>query len=182
MGSLIRHVALVGLMGAGKTSVARTLAPRLGWPQVDNDATLARRTGDTARELEHEVGVERLHALEADQLLGALSAPERSVLGAAASTIEDARCREALSAPEVFVAWLRAPVSVLADRARRGRHRPELGAADLDVLLERQAKVRDPLFESVANLVVDASQGSPEGLAREIEGAVRGAESKRRGR
>ncbi len=181
MGLVIRHVVLIGLMGAGKTSVGRELAPRLGWRYVDNDATLARRTGDTARELEHEVGVERLHDLEADQLLGALSAPERSVLSAAASTIEDARCREALLAPEVFVAWLRAPVPVLADRARRGRHRPELGAAGLDVLLERQAKVRDPLFESVADLVVDASQGSPEQLAREIEGAVRGAESKRRG-
>ena len=169
---VIRHVAILGLMGVGKSSVGAELVRRLGWPFVDNDAALAARTGGTPRDVEREVGAERLHDLEAQQLLEALAAPGPTVISAAASTIEDDRCRRALSSPDVFVVWLRAPTALLAARARRGDHRPELGS-DLDALNRRQIDVRERHFRSAADLVIDASVSSPARQAARIEARLR---------
>jgi shikimate kinase len=170
---VIRHVVILGLMGAGKSSVGNALAKRLGWPHHDNDASIGIRTGETAREITRTEGLDELHRLEADDLLAAL-APEAeapTIISGAASVIDDARCREALVSPDVFVAWLRADASVLADRASRGRHRPEI-EPDLEALLERQARERDPLFESVADLVLDAASSTPDELALHLEAAL----------
>jgi shikimate kinase len=166
-----RHVVVVGLMGAGKTSVGRELARRLAWPHVDSDASLAARLGETARDLVHEAGAEELHRIEADLLLEALATPGPSVISAAASTIEVDRCRVALAAPDIFVVWLRADPSILADRARRGRHRPELDP-DLDALLRRQSQERGPLFESVADLTLDPGSATPTELVDQLEQAA----------
>src|SRR3954454_6726227 len=158
-------------MGAGKTSVGRELARRRGWLHVDSDASLAARLGETARDLEHKAGADELHRIEADLLLEALAVPGTSVISAAASTIEVDRCRKALAAPDVFIVWLRADPSILAARARRGGHRPELDP-DLDALLRRQIEQRDPLFESVADLTLDAGSATPMELVDQIEEAA----------
>ena len=62
-------VVLMGLMGAGKTTVGRGLAARLGWPFHDSDDDLARATGVTARQLVARDGTVVLHAVEAAVLL-----------------------------------------------------------------------------------------------------------------
>jgi shikimate kinase len=166
---VIRHVVILGLMGAGKSSVGRELAARIGWPHHDNDVSIGVRTGETAREIEATEGLGELHRLEADDLLMALEprAPAPSIISAAASVIEDPRCREALAAPDVFAVWLRADAAILAARAARGRHRPEI-EPDLEALLRRQDAQRGPLFESVADLVLDAGASTPAALADQI--------------
>ncbi len=79
----VRHVVLVGLMGAGKTTVGRRLAARLGWPWHDSDADIEAATGLTVRDLRERDGVEAMHDLEAAQLLHALVGawPERHLRG-----------------------------------------------------------------------------------------------------
>ena len=166
----VRHIVLLGLMGAGKSTVGRLLARRLGWRYRDNDASLTVETGSSAREINAELGTEVLHRLEAQDLLDALASTDRAVVGAAASTIENPDCRAALVQPSVFGVWLRVEPAVLAARAQRGRHRPEL-AADLETLLARQHARRAPLFESVARLVVDGS-ASPDAIVAAIEAAL----------
>jgi len=172
----VRHVVIVGLMGVGKSSVGRRLAIRLGWRFVDSDAMIAEQTGETARSIAAHGSIDELHALEARTLLTALRDARPSVVGAAASTIEDDDCRAALGEPEVFVAWLRAPVRLLAERVTRAGHRPLVddrsARSRVDVLSE-QARIRDPLFESIADLTVDVVSRAPSKSAKEIEAAVR---------
>ena len=98
-----RHILLVGLMGAGKTTIGRELAGRLGRPFLDSDAQLAALGGRTAREIAAADGIERLHELEATALLAALDEPVPSVIAAAASVIEDPASRAALVAPDLAV-------------------------------------------------------------------------------
>lgn len=154
-------------MGSGKTTVGRQVGSRLGWPYHDNDVALRARTGDSARTLERESGVDELHRLEAEDLLAALGEDGPSVMSAAASVVEDHRCLKALAAPAVFVVWLRADPAVLLERVRRGRHRPKLDP-DLEALLRRQVETRGPLFASVADLTLDATTASPEELADHV--------------
>jgi shikimate kinase len=148
-----QHIALVGLMGSGKTTVGRSIAAVLGRVMRDSDEDISAQTGLTAAEYSAAHGIDALHALEAVLLLDALASAEPVVVAAAASTIEDARCRAALG--DAFVIWLKAAPPVLATRAQSSRHRP----LDTDAVaqLEAQARRRAPLFAAVADQVVDVT-------------------------
>ena len=167
---MARHIVVVGLMAAGKTEVGRRLAARLGRPWRDSDLHIEARAGLTVRELRDRDGVDAMHALEATQLLEALADPEPTVISAAASTVDVPECREALTAPDVGVVWLRASPEVLARRfASSDKHRPEFGDSPLQFLTE-QAVRRDPLFASLDPVIIDVDAIRPrEAVDRALE-------------
>jgi shikimate kinase len=149
---------VLGLMGAGKTSVGALLAEGLGRPMRDSDADLAARHGMTASEIADRHGREYLHDLEARHLLDALGERPTPVVCAAASVVGRPDCRQALGA--AYVVWLDAPPDVLADRFESGPHRPRYHA-DVRVMLAEQDARRRPHFAAVADLVVDVSTRDP---------------------
>ena len=102
-----------------------------------------------------------MHELEARQLLDALADPAPSVISAAASTIEVEACREAMTAPDVALVWLRASPRSLARRfASADEHRPEFGSSP-EAFLTEQAARRNPLFASLDPIVVDVDAITP---------------------
>jgi shikimate kinase len=157
----VGHIVLVGLMGSGKTTVGAALAAALGVPHRDSDADIERETGMTGREHAARDGIDALHALEASHLLDALEAPGVSVIGAAASTLDDPACRSAMRDPDHLVVWLDASPATPAARLQRGDHRPELGA-DMTAVLEAQATQRVPALREVADLTLDATRSPAE--------------------
>jgi shikimate kinase len=160
----LRHVVLVGLMGAGKTTVGRRLAARLGWPWHDSDADVEAATGLTVRELRDRDGLDAMHDLEAAHLLHALAAPGPSVISAAASVVDAETCRTALAATDVAVVWLRGSPAVLARRFAEGRHRPAYGTSPED-FLEQQARRRDPILRSLDPTIIDIDAIDPDTAA-----------------
>lgn len=168
----IRHIVLVGLMGAGKTTVGARVAARLGWSFRDSDAEITGQTGRTVRALRDEGGVDAMHALEARQLIDALTDPGPSVVAAAASVIDVAECRIALASAGVLVVWLRGSPDVLAERFGSQAHRPAYGA-DPATFLADQALRRDPLYAGLDPLIVDVDRIDPEAGVTEIERHVR---------
>lgn len=173
-GRSIRNIVLVGLMGSGKTTVGIRLAERLGWPFRDSDADITGDTGRTVRTLRDELGVEAMHALEAQQLLRVLAESGPSVVAAAASVIEVAECRAAMTGSDVAVVWLRASPATLAERFGSDLHRPAFGA-DPATFLAEQAAVREPLYAAVGTLVLDVDGDDPEALVARIADALGGA-------
>jgi shikimate kinase len=149
-----RHVALLGLMGTGKTAVGTRLATALGVRFDDNDSRLAAASGLTPRELRNRDGIVVLHSLEAKHFLGALRSPTPGVVSAAASVVEDSSCREALCRPEIWAIWLRVEPSTLAARFHREAHRP-IFSDDLQGFFDNQLAARAPLYQSVSDSVVD---------------------------
>jgi len=150
-----RHVVLLGLMSAGKTSVGRRVAERLGRPLIDGDALLEARTGCTAAEIADAEGIEHLHGLEAEIVLEALTSAESAVIAPAASVIEVDAVRAALA--DHVVVWLAAPAAYLAQKAGEKDHRPLLNDGDPLALFERQLAVRAPLAVAMAALVIDVA-------------------------
>lgn len=168
--SSTRHVVLLGLMSSGKSSVGRRVAKRLGRPLVDGDEVLEERHGRTAAEIADAEGIERLHELEAEVALAALAHPEPAVIGPAASAIDSAEVREALTGH--MVVWLSAPATYLAERAAKKAHRPLLGDGEALALFERQLTEREPLVLPLADLVVDVAALSKKEQAKAITAAV----------
>jgi len=165
------RILLVGLMGSGKSSVGRAIAARTGWPCLDNDEELQRRTGSTAAELLALQGLPGLRAAESEVLTAVLATPPPLVAGVAAGTVLDPVDRARLRAGG-HVVWLRPPVAALAERAFGAPHRPWLDEAPLEVL-RAMASERDPLFAAVAHQVVDTVALSPDEVAEQVVAAVR---------
>jgi shikimate kinase len=145
------HVVLVGMMGVGKTTTGASLAARLGWPLHDCDVDLEARTGRTGAELTAGEGLDRLHELEEEILLEALTMPAPLVVTAAGSVVDSERARSELAA-RAEVVWLDAPVADLVVRMASGAHRRSLEAETVAALLaERRADL-----EALADLRLDA--------------------------
>jgi shikimate kinase len=154
-----RHVVLLGLMGAGKTSVGRRVAARLRRELVDGDAVLEERTGGrTAADVAAAEGIDGLHALEAQIALEAVASTTPAVIGPGASVIEVDAVRDALAGH--VVVWLTASATYLAERAVQKDHRPLLDDGDPEELFTHQLAIRTPLVAPLADLVIDVASMS----------------------
>jgi len=149
------NIYLVGLMGAGKTTVGRQLAKRLGRSFVDSDHEIEARTGvkiPVIFDLEGESGFRQREA----QIIAELAANRNLVLatGGGAVLNPETRCRLRASG---WVVYLDVPPQVLYERTRLDRNRPLLRVDDPLKKLESLHAERDPLYREIAHLVVDGS-------------------------
>jgi shikimate kinase len=144
--TLDRHVVIIGMMGAGKTTLGRALARRLGVPYEDSDDAIHARYGRPGRDLAEAHGVSWLHHLEAETLLHQLEATEPAVISAAASTVDSPECVAAMTRM-AHVCWVRVPMEELMVRVLAGEHRRPMDVAELNQRWER----RKPIFEELAD-------------------------------
>jgi shikimate kinase len=165
------QLVLIGLMGTGKTTIGRVAAARLRRPMLDSDAEIEAREGASVRELQERWGAERLHRLEATILLQALAGAQPSVICAAASTIDDERCRAALRAPGVITVWLRATLATLVARYDADPHRPRYPQGTAAALAEQLA-ARTERYAAVATLTIDVDDLTPEQVMARLGPAI----------
>jgi shikimate kinase len=156
-----RHVVLVGMMGAGKSTVGRRLASRLGRPFVDADDELVRRSGRSVREWFEEQGEGAFRAAEGELLADLLAAPGASVIASGGGVVLADANRAALR-DHALVVWLRAGAPFLASRVRQKPHRPLLDE-DPGSTVARLVAERAALYEEVADVVVDVDPFHAEG-------------------
>jgi shikimate kinase len=159
------RVLLVGMMGAGKTTVGHALESLLGWPYFDNDELLRRAVGKDTRRVQQEDGEAALRRAESAALDVALAEGGPLVAGVAGGVVIDPLDRQRLRCGG-FVVWLRAELSTLARRVA-GSERPWLGRNPLPALQELYAGRAD-LYASVATLVVDVDVLPPDLVALRI--------------
>jgi shikimate kinase len=161
-----RNIFLVGLMGAGKTTVARQLARRLGKTFYDTDHEIERRTGVRVQVIFEIEGEPGFRAREA-QMLDSLTALQDVVLGTGGGVVLKPENR-ALLASRGFVIYLRAQPRDLYQRTRHDKSRPLLATDDPLAKLEELQRVRDPLYREVADLIVDTGRQSVGALVDQV--------------
>jgi shikimate kinase len=145
---MVDKIVLVGMMGAGKTTVGAALAERLGWTHCDSDAQVVADTGRTVPELFAERGEAAFRAEEARVLAEALSRPEPVVVSAAGGVVLSEDNRALLADPQLLIR-----------RVGTGRGRPLLDDDPAANLLELY-EARRPLYEAVAQITVDVDNRS----------------------
>ncbi|HEY6239207.1 MAG TPA: shikimate kinase [Burkholderiales bacterium] len=147
---------LVGMMGAGKTTVGRQLAKRLGKAFLDSDREIEARTGVRVAvifDIEGEAGFRRREA----EVIEQVTALDDIVLATGGGAVLDSRNRELLKT-RGFVIYLHAPPVVLWQRTHTDKSRPLLQGDDPREKLEALYALRDPLYREVADLVIDTGR------------------------
>jgi len=165
------NIFLVGLMGAGKTSVGRLLAKRFGKTFYDSDHEIERRTGvriPVIFEIEGEAG---FRAREAG-VLGEIVLHEDIVLATGGGAILREDNRRALKEHGTVV-YLRASPFDLWQRTRHDRSRPLLQTPDPRRKLEELFNDRDPLYREIASVTVETGSQSLRKLANQLEHGLR---------
>lgn len=150
------NIYLVGLMGAGKTTVGRQLAKRLGRTFYDSDHEIEVRTGvriPTIFEIEGEEGFRRREV----QTIAELTLERGVVLATGGGVVLNAENRVRLH-DTGWVVYLNVVPELLFERTRHDRNRPLLHVGDPLAKLKELYAVRDPLYREVAHLVVDGSR------------------------
>ena len=161
------NIFLVGLMGAGKTSVGRLLARHLHKSFHDCDHEIERRTGvriPVIFDIEGEAGFRARETV----VLRELVALKDIVLATGGGAVLRAENRRAL-VENGAVVYLRASLDDLWRRTRHDRSRPLLQIADPRARLAELYDERDPLYREVASIIVDTGNQSLRRLAHSIE-------------
>lgn len=148
----VTQLVLVGLMGAGKSTIGRIVADRLGRQLVDTDDAIQHRTGKSVRELWERGGEAAYRALESSVVVDALRDATPLVVAAPGGVVLDPAARHAMK--DAFVVWLDVDPSILATRVRPDDHRPLLGR-DPRAVLSTMAVEREHLYREVADTIIE---------------------------
>ncbi|HEX6475732.1 MAG TPA: shikimate kinase [Acidimicrobiales bacterium] len=167
---MAEHVFIVGMMGAGKTTIGRLLAERLGWRHLDSDEQVARDTGQTVPEIFARRGEPAFRAAEARALAAAAVADTPTVVSVAGGAVLDPDNRHVLRRGGVVV-WLRAEVETLARRVGDGAGRPLLGDDPAEALRHLYAQ-RRPVYQELAQVVVDVDGVDARTVAERVLAAL----------
>lgn len=161
-----RSLILVGMMGAGKTTVGRMLAQALGFEFVDADRELEARSGAliaTIFSVEGEDGFRRREAA----LLDELSQRAGIVLATGGGAVLNPDTRQRLR-ERGLVVYLRASADEIHRRTRNDRSRPLLQTADPRAKIAELLAEREPLYEATAHLTFQSASANPRRLVRRL--------------
>ncbi len=166
-----RSVVLVGMPGAGKSSIGRRLAARWGMPFRDADTEIEQAAGIPIHEIFSRYG--EAHFREGERrVIGRLVAgQEPIILATGGGAYADARTRAALRQAGALTVWLKCPARVLLRRVANRDNRPLFRNADPREVLDRLMTARHPLYAE-ADLTVPCSDESPEATTRKVAEAI----------
>ena len=166
-----RSVVLVGMMGAGKSSVGRRVALRLGIPFVDADTEIEKAAGRAITDIFAIRGEAEFRAGEARVILRLLEGgPQVLATGGGAFVNPDTRA--AIAAKGISI-WLKAEPEVLMKRIKRRQDRPLLHTADPAATLRKLLEEREPVY-ALADLTVQSREVTHDRIVDEIVGAIAG--------
>ena len=164
-----RSIALVGLMGAGKTNIGRRLAARLGLPFRDTDLEIEREAGCSVAELFTRYGEPDFRDRE-QRTIRSLLTGATSVLATGGGAFMESGTRAALREKAVSI-WLRCDLPLLLKRLSVNTDRPLLRGGDPAEVLQRLIVRRYPVYAE-ADLVLDGVDESPDATTAKVLNAL----------
>jgi len=166
-----KTIVLVGLMGAGKSSIGRRLAQRLDLPFIDADKEIEAAAGCTIEEIFERFGETAFRDGERRVILRLLDGPLH-VLATGGGAFMDPVIRERVRGAAISI-WLHAEIDLLLKRVSRRNNRPLLKADDPRAVLERLIAQRYPVYAE-ADLRIDSADGPPEITVQKVIEALHG--------
>ncbi len=169
MERLDKTVVLVGMMGAGKTSVGRRLAAVLDVPFRDADTEIESAAGCAVNEIFQRIGEAEFRAGERKVIARLLKAPPH-VLATGGGAFMDLKTRVRIRKCATSV-WLKADIDLLLDRVARKETRPLLRNVDRRAVLEKLLGERQPVYTK-ADITVLSDEGPHDTVVKRIISAL----------
>jgi len=167
--SLSKPVVLVGLMGAGKSTIGRRLAGALGLTFVDADQEIAHAAGCSVSDIFEIYGEEIFRDLEQRVLLRLIS-EKPCVIATGGGAFMNSSIRDAVHEKAISV-WLKAEIEVLLERVSRRDTRPLLKSGDRRAILTRLIDERYPIYAK-ADIAIDSNAGVHEEVVEAVLSAL----------
>lgn len=161
----LKNIFLVGFMGAGKTTVGRILAEKLGYRYLDADNLIESLSGKKIAEIFSEHGEEYFRALESETI-ESLSRKESQVIATGGGVVMRETNWETMKRGGLTI-YLKAPISAIWERIKNSKSRPLLQVGDPLGTATELFEKRAPFYEK-ADIIIDTDNLSPDSVAREI--------------
>ena len=161
-----QNIFLIGLMGAGKTTIGRQLASELSLEFFDSDHEIEKRTGVTIThifDIEGEAGFRKRETAMLDEL----TEQKGIVLATGGGAILKAENRQFLMSRGTTI-YLYANIDTLLERTSKDRNRPLLQTENPQAKLEELLEIRDPLYRETADIIIDTGKDSVRLALKEI--------------
>jgi shikimate kinase len=152
-----RNIVLIGMMGAGKTSVGRRLATALDLPFIDADAEIELAANLTIAEIFSTYGEDHFRQGER-KVIARLLADGPKVIATGGGAFMNDETRAEIGRHAISI-WLKAALPLLMERVQRKANRPLLSEADPETVMKRLMAVREPVY-ATADIIV-ASRDTP---------------------
>jgi shikimate kinase len=165
------NLFLVGMMGAGKTTLGKALAQRTGLDFVDTDRVLIERTGVPVATIFEIEGEDGFRKRESD-VLAELAERQGCVVATGGGAVLDADNRRVMRTSGTVI-YLRARLESLWERTRHDTSRPLLATPDPRATLAQILEKRDPLYRDAAHLIVETGSQSAAALVNRVMVALR---------
>ncbi len=167
--TISKPIVLVGLMGAGKSTIGRRLATTLDLQFIDSDNEIVEAAGCSIADIFETYGEAIFRDLEQRVLLRLLSGPP-CVLATGGGAFIQPAIREAIQAKGISI-WLKADLDILLERVSRRDTRPLLKTGDKGVILTRLMEERYPIYAQ-ADITIDSNAGLHETVVDSIIGEL----------
>jgi shikimate kinase len=164
--NLIRSIALIGMMGMGKSVVGKALEQKTGLPRFDTDEIISSKSKKPIKEIFSTHGEEHFRNLETETLRS-MSLEEPAIIVTGGGIVLRAENVDLLRQLGTVV-WLDADEATLRTRIRGLSDRPLLQTANPRAALSELLAAREPLYRRAADLRVDVSQKNPQEIAELI--------------
>ncbi|MFK5915604.1 MAG: shikimate kinase AroK [Woeseiaceae bacterium] len=161
-----KNIFLIGLMGAGKTTIGRQIASELGLEFLDSDHEIEERTGVTVTHIFDIEGEQGFRKRETN-ILDELTQQKGIVLATGGGAILKSENRQFLMSRGTTI-YLYADIETLFERTSKDRNRPLLQTDDPKTKLEELLEIRDPLYRETADIIIDTGKDSVRLALKEI--------------
>ena len=162
-----RNIYLVGMMGAGKTSIGRLLSKRSRRRFYDSDHVIEERTGVTIPTIFDLEGEQSFRDRE-EAVIAELAGLSNIVLATGGGAVLRENNRRALCSSGIIV-YLRGSIEDLWRRTRKDKNRPLLLTDNPRQKLAEIYSVRDPIYSSVADIIIETGNPSMQSLEQDVE-------------
>jgi shikimate kinase len=154
---MVSKIILVGMMGAGKTTIGKLLSNKLGYDFIDLDNIIEEKSGvkiNTIFEIEGEEGFREREL----QVLSDVIENNKVIISTGGGIVTDERSRAHLIRNNALIIYLKANLQTLFNRLKNDNSRPMLNVNNKEQVIEKILQKREPLYQDLADMIVDTSQ------------------------